>query len=65
MNKYEIKFLLILLKIIMYRYFKEYCYLGFFYMKIMILVICVMNYVLLWYFFRIDDIFLKKKNVVK
>lgn len=64
-NKHETKFLLILLKIIMYRYFKEYRYPGSLYMKIMTSVICATNHALSWYFLRIEDTFLKKKNVVK
>lgn len=49
-NKHETKFLLILLKIIMYRYFKEYRYPGSLYMKIMTSVICATNHALSWYF---------------
>lgn len=64
-NKHETKFLLILLKIIMYRYFKEYRYPASLYMKIMTSVICATNHALSWYFLRIEDTFLKKKNVVK
>lgn len=52
-------------KKIMYRYFKEYRYLSSLYMKIMTSVICATNHALSWYFLRIEDIFLKKKNVVK
>lgn len=64
-NKHETKFLLILLKIIMYRYFKEYRYPSSLYMKIMTSVICATNHALSWYFLRLEDTFLKKKNVVK
>lgn len=64
-NKHETKFLLILLKIIMHRYFKEYRYPGSLYMKIMTSVICATNHALSWYFLRIEDTFLKKMNVVK
>lgn len=49
----------------MYRYFKEYRYPGSLYMKIMTSVICATNHALSWYFLRIEDTFLKKKNVVK
>lgn len=55
-------FLLILLKIIMYRYFKEYRYPGSLYMKIMTSVICATNHALSWYFLRIDDIFFKEEE---
>lgn len=49
----------------MYRYFKEYRYPSSLYMKIMTAVICATNHALSWYFLRIEDTFLKKKNVVK